>query len=128
MALAGGVTDVDGGADRSRLPIRNVPENIAGQRFGNWIAFGPCGHIHLAEQDHPLPFVIFHERAVLEAVAAVDDREEVSARGLLDENGGDVAAIAAAPKPRGLDVAPLDCRSVAGTHRGIEARRGNSSL
>ena len=68
------------------------------------------GHVHLAEEHQPLAFAVFHQRAVLQAVAAVEDRQEVAAGGLLDQDRGDVAAVAAAPDARHVDAAPLDRR------------------
>ena len=72
------------------------------------IGLGASGHVHLAEQHQALAFAVLQQRAVLEAEAAVEDRQEIAARGLLDQHRGHVAAIAAAPDARHRDVAPLD--------------------
>src|ERR1044071_2811608 len=95
MGLAGRFSGVNSGSNGRRLPCGNVIENVASQRFGDGIAFGPPGYIHLTEENHAAAFAILHQRAVLEAVAAVDDRQEIATRRLLDKHGGDVATIAA---------------------------------
>ena len=64
-----------------RLPVRHVLEDVPDQHLRRRVALGPPGHIHLAEQDHPLPFAVLHQRAVLEAEAAVEDRQEIAAAG-----------------------------------------------
>jgi hypothetical protein len=58
----------------------------------------------------------------LEAVAAVEDRQKIAPRGLLDEDRGNVSAIAAPPKPRDRDVAPFYRRAVTWPHFILEAR------
>ena len=51
---------------------------------------------------HPLAVAVLHQRAVLEAVAAVDDRQEIAAGGLLIKHAGHIPATAAPPQPRQL--------------------------
>src|SRR6266567_5880856 len=125
MALARWISYVNCRADRLRHPVRYVLKHVSGQRFGDRVRFRSPGHIQLAEEDQSGAFAVFDERAVLEAIAAVDNRQKIAARRLLDENGGDAAAIAAAPEPCDGNVAPLDRRSVTGAQCVIETRRKN---
>src|SRR6266850_3168343 len=67
------------------LPIRYVSQKIPGQGFRCGIALRPTGHIHLAEQDHALAFTVFHQRAVLEAEPAIENRQEISSRWFLNQ-------------------------------------------
>ena len=76
----------------------------------------------------PLPFAVLQQRAVLEAEAAVEDRQEIAASGLLDQDRSHVAAIPAAPDARHRDVAPLDRRAISRTHLVIEPRRQDRGL
>src|SRR5262249_58572268 len=83
---------------------------------------GPAGHVRLAQQYKPLARAVLQQRAVLQRVAAVEDRQEVAARRLLDEHRRDVAPTAAAPGPWYVDAAPLHRRAVPGTHHVGEPR------
>ena len=130
IALAGRIADVEGLAPWRRFPGGRVVEDVPGQRLGRRVGLGAPGHVHLAEQHHALAFAVLHQRAVLEAEAAVEDRQEIAAGGLLDQHGGHVAAVAAAPHARHLDVAPLDRRgaAVAGAEFVLQARRQDRRL
>ena len=66
--------------------------------------------------------------AVLQAVAPVEDRQEIAARGFLDEDRGHVAPIAAAPEPRDRNAAPVDRRAISRPHFIREARRQDRRL
>ena len=93
---------------RCRLPSCQVLDDVARQDLRRRIAFRSARHVHLAEQHHAVPFAELHQRAVLQAVAPINDRQEVSPRGLLDQDGRHVAAAAGSPRARHLDAAPLD--------------------
>ena len=107
-----GVDDRPAGrpASRPRRSAARLRTSDVGRRVG----LGAAGHVELAEEDQALALAVLQERAVLQAEAAVDDRQEVAARGLLDQHRGDVAAIAAPPGAGHGDVAPLDRRAVHG--------------
>ncbi len=95
-----------GPASRRQTYCTRLPR----KRLGGRVLLGPARHVHLAEEHQALAFAVFHQRAVLQAVAAVEDRQEVAAGRLLDQHRGHVAAVAAAPDARHLDAAPLDRR------------------
>src|SRR5215475_374189 len=99
MAFAGFFTDVNCCPRRGGFPIRHVLKNVSSQGLRSRIALRSSGNIQLAKKNPPPAFAMFDERAVLETVAAVDDREEIAASRFLDRDGSGVAAIAAAPKP-----------------------------
>ena len=86
------------------------------------------GHVHLAEQDHAPALAVLHQRAVLQAVAAVEDRQEIAARRLLDQDRGHVAPVAAPPDPRHVDAAPLHRRGRSAADRVLQARREDRRL
>ncbi len=114
---AGLLADVAHLAGGRRRVGRNVVQYIGDQPGGGRIVLAACGHVHLAEQDEALPLAIHHERAELEAEAAVDDGQEVSAGGFFDQHGGHVPPVAGPVGPRGLDAAPLDGGAKIGLHR-----------
>ena len=109
-ARIAGVDDLPVGAG---FQVETYRRMFRVERLGRGVGLGAPGHVELAEQDHAPALAVLQQRAVLEAEAAVEDRQEVAARGLLDQDRGDVAAIAAAPDARHRDVAPLDRRAVA---------------
>ena len=115
--------DVERLSARGRLPPGDVAEEVPCQRLGGRILLGAARHVELAEEHQPLAFAVFHERAVLQAVAAVEDGQEVAPRRLLDQHRGHVAAVAAAPNLRHLDAAPLDRRPAVGLARGVVQSR-----
>ena len=117
MPFAGGLADVDGLTAGRRFPVRDVPNEIPDQQIGGRIAFGPSGHVHLAEYHKSLAFAVFHERAVLKAIPAVEDRQEISLRRFLDQDGRDVSPAPAPPDAGDVEPAPLDDR------RGLVVRR-----
>src|SRR6266540_4994744 len=125
MAPALGLAHINGGPGCGWPPIRHVLKNISSQRPGNRLTFSSSSHIHLTEQNQTAAFAILQERGVLEAVAAIEDRQEIAARRFLNEDGGDVATIATAPEPRDGNVTPVDRRAVARTQRVIKTRRKN---
>src|SRR6478736_2074263 len=103
-------------------------EDVPGQRFGGGIGFGAADHVHLAEQHQAFSFVVFEQRAVLEAKAAIEDWKEIPSGGLLDQDRGDVAAVAATPEARDREVAPFYGYAVEGTDFIFQARRKERGL
>src|SRR3954471_22203807 len=122
MIFASRFTGVKSFAAGTRLPGGGIRENIARQDRSGGGALGPARDVHLAEKDEPLALTEFEERAVLQGIAAFEDREEIAARWLFDEHRSDVAAIAAAPHARHINVAPLDGWAIARLQRVFEAR------
>jgi len=80
------VADVERLSARGRLPRGDVAEEVR----ASVSAAGSCSvrprHVELAEEDQPLAFAVFQQRAVLEAEAAVEDGQEVAPRRLLDQH------------------------------------------
>src|SRR5436305_8113512 len=103
MRSAGGVSQIYRASRRLRLPDIDVSEDVADKRHPRRLGFGAADGIELAEDDQAPALAIFHQRAVLQAVAAVEDRAEVAARGFFDQGGGDIAAISTSPDVRQLD-------------------------
>ena len=126
MAQAGGIAGVDDRPTRGGLPARHVAQNVLHQHSRGGIALGSARHVELAKQDEALALAIFQKRAVLEAEAPVDDRQEIAAGGLLDQHGSHVSLIAAPPDARHGDVAPLDGRAVTRPQLIIEGSRQGS--
>src|SRR5438309_5605472 len=97
MALSSRLAGVNHLPARKRFPIRSVLEKVAHERLGGRVGLGAPGHIELAEECHSPALAVLHQRAVLKAVASIQDRQEIAAGGLLDQNGSHVAAVATAP-------------------------------
>ena len=47
----------------ARLPLRHITKHVGNQRLGCRLRFRTACDVHLAEQDHPAAFAIFHQRA-----------------------------------------------------------------
>src|ERR1043166_2833178 len=128
MAFAGRIARINDGTGRSWFPIGHVLKNVARQGLRDWIAFGSPGDIYLTEQNHSAAFAVFQQRAVLKAVAAVNDREKISTRRFLDQHGSNVAAIATAPEVRHGNIAPIHRWAVARPKNVIETRWENRGV
>src|SRR5262245_25456353 len=89
-----------------------MAEEVSRQDVRRGIGLGASSHGHLAEQHYPLALTVLQQGTVLEAVTAVEERQEIAPRGFLDQNRGDIASTAAAPGPRHVDAAPLDRRAM----------------
>ena len=127
--IPGGIAGVDDlPASAAGFQARDVPEDVA--RQGSAAGSVSVRPVTSSWQNStmPLPFAVLQERAVLEAEAAVEDRQEIAASGLLDQHRSHVAAIAAAPDARHRDVAPLDRGAVAGPQLVLEPRRQERRL
>ena len=101
------------------------------KQLGRRIALGPSRDVHLAEEHQPLAFAVLQERAVLEAEAAVEDRQEITLCRLLDQNRGDVPSTPAAPDAGDVQTTPLDhgCRLAVGlADRVLQAGRQDRRL
>ena len=122
------IAGVDHVPPRGRLPARRVSDEVSHQGVRRGVGLGAAGHVELAEQDHAPAFAVLQQRAVLEAEPAVDDRQEVAAGGLLDQDRGDVPPIAAPPDAGHADAAPQDRRPVARPQLVVEARRQDRRL
>src|SRR6185437_16710601 len=90
--------------------------------FGGGITFGPARHVELTKEHHSFAFAIFHQRAVLKAEAAIENRQEITARGFFDQHRRHISAIAATPHPRHWYARPLDGRPVARTYFILQSR------
>src|SRR5262245_18136473 len=122
MLSAREFADIDRFPGGRGFPLSHVLKDVPRQRLRSRLGIGPPGHIHLAKENHSAAFAIFQERTVLEAVPDVDDWQKIPANRLFDEDGGDVAAVAAAPKACDRKSAPVDGRSVSRAHFVLEAR------
>src|SRR5258708_3527805 len=92
----------------SWFPLRQISQNIPHQGLGSRIAFGSACHVELAEEHYAFAFLVFNQRAVLKTETAVENRQEIAARGFLDQHGGYIPAITAAPHSRYGNARPLD--------------------
>ena len=108
-----GLSGVDERAARSWGPGRDITEQVADKPVGGGIRFAATGDIHLAKDHESLALAVFEQGAVLEAVAAVEDRKKVASDGFLNQHGGDVPPVATAPKPGHGEVTPKDGGAVA---------------
>src|SRR5438045_7698542 len=88
------------------LPSTDVADEVGRQNLGARIALRTAREVQLAKQNHALAFAVFQQRAVVQAEAAVEDREKIAASRFFDQNRGHVAPIAATPHPGGSKIAP----------------------
>ena len=77
--------------------VAHVPQEIVHEMRGGGVLSVTRGDVQLAEEDKPVAAAVFKKRRIGEIEAAVDDRAEVAARGLLDRVAAHDAAIAAFP-------------------------------
>src|SRR5882724_156418 len=106
MPLPGRIANVKDAPPRSRFPGGNILKDVARQGLCRRIALATSGHVHLTEQQHALSFAVLEQWAELKAEAAIKNRHEIAAGGLLDQGRGDVTSIAGPPRSRDRDVAP----------------------
>ena len=92
--------------ERRGCHVDDITEKVIDERLRRRVAFGPSGHIELAEKHHSSAVAKFQQRAVLQAVTAIQDRQKITAK----------PVSRSAPTPRYLDcrsatIAAQECRT-----------------